>query len=112
MTAALASRGKRALIFDVDAAQYGDAGAPCSLCGVRQVPAVLLSFVRVRQKLGDHSKELAWLCPDCVARAMIQVERCGLWRQLSAAVATAVKRVLTRKAERQGVAVDKKGTRR
>ena len=95
---ALARTGRRELIFDVDGSQYGPWGAPCSLCNVRQDPTVaLLSFVRVREKLGDHSEHVAYLCPDCVARAMIQVERCGLWRQLSGAVAAAVKRVLSRR---------------
>lgn len=97
---AIAVRGKRTLIFDVDASQFTASGAPCSLCGDRQDVSRRLSFVRVREKLGDHSEPVAFLCPDCVARAMIQAERCGLWRQLSRSVAAAVKGVLTRKKPR------------
>ena len=98
MTTDLAKRGKRELIFDVDRSQFLPTGSPCSICGERQDPfGRHVSFVRVREKLGDHSEPVAWLCPDCVARAMIQVERHGLWKQLSGAVAAAVARVLARK---------------
>jgi hypothetical protein len=100
MTQEIAKTGKRKLIFDGDGSQYTSAGLPCRLCGVHQTvddmpPSV---FIRVREKLEDGSSRLVMhVCPNCVARLFLQVERLSLWNQVSGVVMAAIKRVFEKK---------------
>ncbi len=94
---ALVPAGKVALVFDVDGAQYCG-GEPCSLCGIRQTPTGKpRAFVRVRQKVKGGTRELNWICPDCVGRLVMQVEKLGLWSEMSPAVQGAITRMLARR---------------
>lgn len=97
---------KTTLIFDGDGAQYLSSGDPCSLCGCRQTPwGKPRAFIRVRRKVNPGaSKQVAQLCPDCIARAVLQVERLSLWSEVSPAVRAAVKRMINK---RRRVAVRK-----
>lgn len=70
------------LIFDGDGSQYAGE-EPCTSCGERQQihcpPTVFVRIRRAQRTNSAASREVAWLCPDCVARAMLQIERLGLW---------------------------------
>lgn len=91
----------RKLIFDGDASQFmPDSGEPCTLCGVHQNvydDKAPTTFIRVREKVGGGTKEIAFVCPDCVARMFLQVERLSLWGQVSGTVLAAIKRLFVKK---------------
>jgi hypothetical protein len=98
-TTALATvGGGEGLIFDVDGAQYLPTGEPCTVCGVHQgIEHPPRALVRIRRKAGGRSTEVAFLCPDCVGRAMIQINRCNLLGQMSPAVRAALRRMINAK---------------
>ncbi len=84
---------RKELIFDGDGSQFLESGHPCSLCGHRLTidgPGPR-TFIRVREKTGANSREIGFLCPDCVARAFLQVSRLGLWTQVRAVVLRAIR---------------------
>lgn len=93
----LTKPGRRRLIFDADASQFMPAdmgGKPCSLCGVHQeIHSNPRTFIRVREKIQGGSREIAHVCPDCVARLFLQVERHKLWDQVTAVVRSAIERI-------------------
>ncbi len=85
----------RNLIFDGDASQttaaeYG--GSPCTIC-LNRPP----TLIRIREKVPGGSKELMFVCPNCVGRLFVQVERLGLWKDVSAVVQRAMAKVLGRR---------------
>lgn len=94
MSAAIEVRGKRrSLIFDVDGSQYAPGGSPCTLCGCRQDAfddRAPRAFVRVREKVDHGSVVVAQLCPDCIARAVVRVDRHQLWAWVSRPVQVAI----------------------
>ncbi len=92
--------GKRQLVFDGDGSQYTDSGFPCSVCGKRQRIGDPQNqvFIRVREKLATGgTRHLMLVCPDCVARMFLQVERLSLWNQVSGVVMAAIKRLFEKK---------------
>lgn len=92
--------GKRQLIFDGDGSQYTESGLPCSVCGKHQRvdDSQNQVFIRVREKLAaGGSRHLMLVCPDCVARLFLQVERLNLWNQVSGVVMAAIKRLLAKR---------------
>lgn len=85
----------RKLVFDGDASQttardFG--GEPCTLCHGR--PPTL---IRVREKVAGGTQPVAFVCPDCVARMFVQVERLSLWHTVSGVVLRAIHKVLLKK---------------
>lgn len=99
MPTEIAKPGKRRLIFDGDGSQFLDDGKPCTLCGKKMVPEDMPPqvFIRVREKLDNGtSRELAHVCPDCVARMFYQVTKLKLWRQVSSQVLSAIRRLLSK----------------
>ncbi len=100
MTKEIAKLGRRKLVFDGDGSQFLPDGKPCTLCGRKMeatdVPSSV--FIRVREKLeSGGTRELAHVCPDCVARMFLQVTRLGLWNQVSSVVMAAIKRLLLKR---------------
>lgn len=95
----LARTPKRRLVFDVDGSQYTDSGAPCTICGARQViwEGGPRSFVRIREKIPLGTRIVAYVCPECVGRLFLQTERLRLWNQVSGTVRAAIRRVLMRR---------------
>ena len=93
----LAKPGKRKLIFDGDGSQFTDTGQPCSLCNTRMTADNGLVFIRVREKLQTGTRELGFVCPDCVARMFLQVTRLDLWRHVSGNVVRAIQRLLRKR---------------
>lgn len=92
---------RRSLVFDADASHYTPQGSPCSLCGVRHsIEAPPTGFIRVRERVPGGTRDVALLCPDCIGRAIIQVERVGYWSQMGAGVRSAIQRVLAKRAKR------------
>ncbi len=92
--------GKRQLVFDGDASQFApDSGLPCSVCGVHQSVDDKLHtcFIRVREKIPGGTRHLMLVCPDCVARMFLQVERLSLWNQVSGVVMAAIRRLFEKK---------------
>lgn len=93
--------GKRQLVFDGDGSQFTpDTGLPCSVCGKHQTVGDRPSqvFIRVREKLTTGgTRHLMLVCPDCVARMFLQVERLSLWDQVSGVVRSAIKRLFEKK---------------
>lgn len=97
----LVKPGKRALIFDGDGARYIPGDSPCTLCGTPQeIDTAPRVFIRVREKLAHGTREVALLCPDCIARAVLQVERLSLWRDVSGAVRAAIQRMIAKRRKR------------
>lgn len=98
MPAEIAKPGKRRLIFDGDGSQFLDTGKPCTLCGrkalLEDVPPLV--FIRVREQLAGTTREIAHVCPDCVARMFYQVTKLKLWNQVSSQVLTAIKRLFSK----------------
>lgn len=88
---------RRRLVFDGDGSQFLHTGKPCRLCGVHQTPDDHLVFIRVRERLGGETVEIAHICPDCVARMFLQVTRLDLWRHVRGNVIAAIKRMLGKK---------------
>jgi len=108
--AELAKPGKRRLVFDGDGSQFLDTGKPCTLCGrkatLEDVPPLI--FIRVREQLeGGKTREIAHVCPDCVARMFYQVTKLKLWNQVSSQIMTAIRRLFTKF---WGNVEEKKGT--
>lgn len=98
MTAAIEGRERRLLVFDGDGSQFCPGGEPCSICNVRQTPTGKpRAFVRVRKRLAVGTWPVAQLCPDCICRALLQVERLGLWGEVSPAIRAAIRRMLTKR---------------
>jgi len=91
----------RRLVFDGDASQFmPDTGTPCTLCGVHQNvydDKAPTTFIRVREKIEGGTHTIAFVCPNCVARMFLQVERLSLWNQVSGTVMAAIKRLFTKK---------------
>ena len=103
MTTEITKPGRRKLIFDGDGSQFLPNGKPCSFCGRKMEPEDMPPpiFIRVREKLANGStREIAHVCPDCVGRAFLQVERLSLWGQVSGQVVAAIKRVFEKKQEK------------
>jgi hypothetical protein len=97
----IAKPGRRKLVFDGDGSQFlPDTGLPCSVCGKHQLPEDVPSqvFIRVREKLANGTtRHLMLVCPDCVARMFLQVERLSLWNQVSGVVMAAIKRLFEKR---------------
>lgn len=104
----IAKPGKRQLVFDGDGSQYGDAGLPCSVCGKHQVHEV---FIRVREKVPGGTRHLMLVCPDCVARLFLQVERLDLWRHVSGVVMAAIRRLLEKRRAKEAKKAEPANTR-
>lgn len=87
------------IFFDGDASQFLPSGGSCIFCEVRQsIDDGPLTFIRVRERTSEHNtRDCAWVCPDCVARAFLQVSRLGLWTQVSGQVLAAIRRHFARK---------------
>lgn len=90
------------LIFDADGSQYAGGGA-CTACGNQQ--GIESGFVRVRERHPGTgapgvitSVQRAWLCPDCIGRALLVVMRHGWQRHMSPAVRGALRRAFDRNA--------------
>lgn len=87
------------VVFDGDGSQYIPGHSqPCTLCGIWQgIVRPPTTFVRVRRRVDGGTREVAWLCPDCIGRAMIQVNRLGLLRQMRPTVRGALRRMINKR---------------
>lgn len=89
---------RRKLIFDGDGSQFlPDTGLPCHFCGIHQTPEDAMIFIRVREKLESGTREIGHVCPDCVARMFLQVERLNLWKYVTGQVMAAIKRLFKKR---------------
>lgn len=78
-----------------------DTGIPCTVCGAHQSTDQQRTYIRAREKLADGSTRIVTLvCPDCVARMFLQVERLDLWSQVSGIVMSAIRRALDKRREK------------
>lgn len=81
---------KRPLVFDGDGTHNGPNSESCTLCQKDDTPWGHV-VIRVREKIEGGTRPVALLCPDCIARAVLQVERLGLWRHVSRVVMMAIR---------------------
>lgn len=88
--------GKRELVFDADASQYCG-GDRCALCNSKQfIDKPPRGFVRIRRKVTGGTEPIAHLCANCIARALLVVERSGYWRDVNPTVLAAIERLIVR----------------